>query len=72
MFTSQETYNTDPTDTSAKMYNDTCARYEIMLQNKPETKSKWIRTCPTGVKSCFWAKGMGIGAWYEGNGNYFE
>ena len=51
------------------MYNDTCSRYEIMMQNKPEAKSKWIRTCPTGVKSCFWARGMGIGEWYEGHGN---
>ena len=50
------------------MYNDTCSRHEIMMQNKPEAKSKWVRTCPKGVKSCFWAQGNGIGGWYQGNG----
>ena len=68
----QQTFNTDPADTSAKMYNDTCSRYEIMMQNKPEAKDKWIRTCPKDVKSCFWAQGDGSpkeNGWYLGNGN---
>ena len=54
------------------MYNDTCSRYEIMMQNKPEAKDKWIRTCPKDVKSCFWAQGDGSpkeNGWYLGNGN---
>ena len=65
----QQKYNSDPADTEAKMYNDTCSRHEIMLQNNPDAKSKWVRTCPKNVKSCFWAQGNGIGDWYQGNGN---
>jgi len=65
-------YSTDPADTEAKMYNDTCSRHEIMMQNKPEAKSKWVRTCPKGVKSCFWAQGNGIGGWYQGNEHRFR
>ena len=43
-----------------------------MMQNKPEAKDKWIRTCPKDVKSCFWAQGDGSpkeNGWYLGNGN---
>ena len=49
------------------MYNGTCSKFEIMLENKPEGRPKWIRTCPKGVKSCFWAEGK-----YDGNGIVFK
>ena len=54
------------------MYNDTCSRHEIMIQNNPDALPKWIRTCPKGVKSCFFAQGIGKGGWYEGNGMSFN
>lgn len=65
-------YNTDSKDIASKMYNDTCSRYEIMMLNNPDAKSKWIRTCPKDVKSCFWAEGDGIGDWYKGNAHKFR
>ena len=40
------------TPAGKKMYNHTCDIADDMGLD-----DKWVRKCPPGVKSCFWAKG---------------
>ena len=51
-----ESFSLNETDLVGKMYNGTCGKYEIMMEHQPQTKPKWIRRCPAGVKNCFWAQ----------------
>ncbi len=44
------------TPSGKKMYNHTCDIADTMGLD-----DKWVRTCPTGVQSCFYAEGN-----YEG------
>lgn len=60
-------YNMDEQDTAAKMYNETCTLFETMLLEYPGSMEKWVRPCPSGVKSCFWAEGH-----YEGDNPRFR
>ena len=53
----KQTYNLDPDDPEGKMYNETCIVFDTFLLEHPKIMSKWLRTCPENVKSCFWAKG---------------
>lgn len=50
-------YNSDPEDPMGKMYNETCSSFATFQVEFPEAMSKWVRSCPPDVKSCFWATG---------------
>ena len=45
------------TPESRKMYNHTCDIADE-LANGGAISENWVRKCPKGVKSCFWAKGL--------------
>ena len=42
----------DGTPEGKKMYNHTCD-----IADEMGLDDKWVRKCPAGVKSCFWAQG---------------
>lgn len=42
----------DGTPEGRKMYNHTCD-----IADEMGLDEKWMRKCPAGVKSCFWAQG---------------
>ena len=54
-------FRKEGTPSGRKMYNHTC---DIADDTGLEEDDRWLRTCPSGVKSCFWAKGN-----YENQGN---
>ena len=53
-----EKYSWDPYDRGTKMYNESCTQYKQYQQEYPQFMDKWLRKCPAGVTTCFWAKGI--------------
>ena len=53
-----EKYSWDPYDRGTKMYNESCTQYKQYQQEYPQFMDKWLRKCPVGVTTCFWAKGI--------------
>lgn len=56
-------YNLNGSDPSGKMYNWTCGFYDSLSDRFPGQddqiklwRQKFHRTCPNGVKNCFWAQ----------------
>ena len=55
-----------PKDKDLKMYNHTCDIADKLADGGP-LKDNWIRKCPPGVKSCFWAEGR-----FQRQSNYYS